>query len=144
VPAFHLLVPRAEVLGTEALPAPAVLVWAAISRALASGVGGLPNGVGWLVAIGSTTGAVLALAERFVPNRIRHFVPSPSAMGVAMVLPASMTATMCLGAALGYVWRRRASTAKPLLIPASAGAIAGESLMGILLALLAAAGILHG
>lgn len=144
VPAFHLMVPRADVLGTEALPAPAVLVWAAISRALASGVGGLPNGVGWLVAIGATAGIVLALLDRFVPTRVRPYVPSPTAMGVAMVLPASMTATMCLGAALGYVLRRHVPAVKPWLIPASAGAIAGESLMGILMAMLTAAGILHG
>jgi uncharacterized oligopeptide transporter (OPT) family protein len=144
VPAFQLLVPRADVLGTEALPAPAVLVWAAISRALASGVGGLPIGVGWLVAIGAISGTALALLERFLPPRVRPFIPSASATGVAMVLPASMTATMCLGAAVGYLWRRHASTAKPLLIPAAAGAIAGESLMGILLAMLVAAGILKG
>lgn len=143
VPAFHLLVPRAEVLGTEALPAPAVLVWAAISRALAHGVSGLAAGVGWLVAIGATVGVVLALAERFAPTRAKTFVPSPSALGIAMVLPASMTATFCLGALLAHWLRVGSKTLKPLLIPMSAGAIAGESLMGILLALLTAVGIFN-
>ena len=144
VPAFHLLVPRADVLGTESLPAPAVLVWAAISRALAHGIGGLPSGVTWLVTLGAGTGATLALVERVVPKAQRAYVPSASAVGVAMVLPASMTATMCLGALLAQLVRSRSAAASPQLVPAAAGAIAGESLMGILLAMLTAAGILAG
>jgi uncharacterized oligopeptide transporter (OPT) family protein len=57
-------------------------------------------------------------------------------------LPASMSATMCLGALIAYLVRRRYKEASLSLVPAASGAIAGESLTGIGLALLTAFGLL--
>ena len=141
VPAFRLLVPSASALGTDAFPAPAVLVWAAVSRAMTRGVSALSPLILSLVVLAFALGIVLSLADRLAPAQVRKFVPSASGLGIAMVLPASMSATMCLGALIAYVLRLRYKNADARLIPAASGAIAGESLMGVLLAILMAVGL---
>jgi uncharacterized oligopeptide transporter (OPT) family protein len=143
VPAFMLLIPDPSVLGTPAWPAPSCLVWAGVSEAFANGLGALtaPARVG--IGIGLLLGVALALAERFAPAVARAWVPSPSGLGIAMVIPGSNAIAMFLGALIAEVLRRR----RPLLanryvVPVSSGLIAGESLMGILVAMLIVFGVL--
>jgi uncharacterized oligopeptide transporter (OPT) family protein len=60
-----------------------------------------------------------------------------------MVVPGSNAIAMFLGSAVAeYLRRRRPALAENSVIPVSSGLIAGESLMGIVLALLVAAGVL--
>jgi uncharacterized oligopeptide transporter (OPT) family protein len=94
-----------------------------------------------MVAIAFALGILLSLGDRLASAKVRQFVPSASGLGIAMVLPASMSATMCLGALIAFLVRRRYTNADARLIPAASGAIAGESLMGVLLAVLTALGI---
>jgi uncharacterized oligopeptide transporter (OPT) family protein len=141
VPAFRLLIPNANALGTDAFPAPAVLVWAAVSRAMTRGVSALSPLILSLVVVAFALGIFLSLTDRLAPQQLSKFVPSASGLGIAMVLPASMSATMCLGALIAYVLRRRYHNADARIIPAASGAIAGESLMGVLLAILTAVGV---
>jgi uncharacterized oligopeptide transporter (OPT) family protein len=138
VPAFRVLVPNAKALGTEAFPAPAVMVWAAVSRALTKGVAALPQQVVILVVIAFGAGILLSVAERIAPERLKRYIPSPAGLGIAMVLPASMSVTMALGALIGHVLRHRNRDGNAKLIPAASGAIAGESLVGVLIAVLTA------
>jgi OPT family oligopeptide transporter len=141
VPAFNLLVPSADVLGTERFPAPAVMVWAGVSRVLASGLSGLVPASRVAVVVGLAVGAALALAERFAPRRWQRFVPSAAGLGIAMVMPGSSSLTMFAGA-LGaeILRRRRPEFAGRTLVPLAAGAIAGESILGVTMALVKAAG----
>ncbi|HEX5045079.1 MAG TPA: OPT family oligopeptide transporter [Candidatus Polarisedimenticolaceae bacterium] len=143
VPAFMLLIPDPSVLGTPAWPAPSCLVWAGVSEAFANGLGALtaPARVG--IGVGLLLGIALALAERFAPAVARAWVPSPSGLGIAMVIPGSNAIAMFLGALIAEILRRR----RPLLanryvVPVSSGLIAGESLMGILVAMLIVFGVL--
>jgi uncharacterized oligopeptide transporter (OPT) family protein len=140
VPAFRLLVPDAKALGTDAFPAPAVLVWAAVSRAMARGLSALSPQILLLVVLAFALGSLLALADRLAPTKLKQFVPSASGLGISLVLPASMSTTMCLGALVAFLVRRRYANADTRLIPAASGVIAGESLMGVLLAVLTAVG----
>jgi len=139
VPAFTLLVPSAAALGTEALPAPAVMVWAGVSRVLASGLDGLPPLARLALGAGVGLGAVLALLEQLLPERARRWVPSPAGLGIAMVMPASSSLTMALGTALAGLVRARWEGARPALVPLASGLIAGESLVGVAIALARAA-----
>jgi uncharacterized oligopeptide transporter (OPT) family protein len=141
VPAFNLLVPSADVLGTERFPAPAVMVWAGVSRVLAGGLSGLVPASRVAVVVGLAVGAVLALAERFAPKRWQRFVPSAAGLGIAMVMPGSSSITMFAGALGAEVLRRRRpALAGRTLVPLAAGAIAGESILGVTMALVRAAG----
>jgi OPT family oligopeptide transporter len=134
-PAFALLVPSADVLGTPELPAPAVMVWAGVSKVMAGGVAGLAPAARVGALVGLAAGALLATLERALP-RHRHLVPSAAGLGIAMVMPASTALTMCVGAAIGAAVRRaRPAAVEPVLVPVASGAIAGESLVGIALVL---------
>ncbi|MBI5607914.1 MAG: OPT/YSL family transporter, partial [Deltaproteobacteria bacterium] len=142
VPAFHLLVPSAAALGTAELPAPAVQVWASLSHMLAGGAGGLPAERQWAAAAGAAVGAVLAVAEAKLPRRWRPWVPSPTALGIAFLLPGSSAMAMFAGATLAALLRRRAADVDDAYrLPVASGLVAGESLTGMALVLLRAAGL---
>ena len=143
VPAFNLLVPTADVLGSEQFPAPSVMVWAGVSKALSEGLEKLHETARIAALIGFVTGIVLVLLEKYGPRSIRPFVPSPSGVGVAMVMPGFNAASMFLGALLAELARRfKPQAAEKFVTPVASGLIAGESLMGILIALLLATGMM--
>lgn len=144
VPAFFLVIGQdPAALGSEAWPAPSCLVWAGVSQAFAGGVGGLAASARGAIVAGLLLGVALALAEKLAPRRLLPFVPSPAGLGVAMVVPASNAIAMFLGALLAWGWRRwRREAAERYVTPIASGLIAGESLMGVAIALLVAAGVL--
>lgn len=143
VPAFNLLIPDPARLGTEDWPAPSCLVWAGVSRAFAGGIGSLDSLAKTGILAGLLLGVALALLERFAPPRLKSWCPSPSGLGIAMVIPGSNSIAMFLGAWIALVLQqRRPAIAKRYTLPVASGLIAGESLMGVLVAMLIAAGIL--
>lgn len=144
VPAFLLIIPDAKMLGSEEWPAPACLVWAGVSKAFSGGLNGMPAGTGAATLAGFILGILLALAERFAPRKVLPYVPSPSGLGIALVIPASNSIAMFIGAALAEIVRRvRPKLHDSLTVPISSGFIAGESLMGIIIAILVVLGVLQ-
>lgn len=143
VPAFNLLIPDVSALGSEAWPAPSCLVWAGVSKAFASGIDALDPLAKASIVVGGLLGVALALAERFAPPALRAWCPSPSGIGIAMVIPGSNGIAMFLGAlAAEWLRRRKPAVAEAYVVPVSSGLIAGESLMGVAVALLIVAGLL--
>ena len=143
VPAFALLVPDASALGTEALPAPASVVWAGVSRVLVNGFGSLHPTARMAMGVGAALGVALVVLERALPPRWRPFVPAPSGLGIAMMIPGNNSIAMFAGsAAATWLLRRRPELAERTVVPVASGFIAGESLMGILVAVLVATGVL--
>jgi uncharacterized oligopeptide transporter (OPT) family protein len=144
VPAFNLILPDPSVLGSDAWPAPSCLVWAGVSRAFAGGVGALDPSAQRAIVVGIFLGVALALLEKLAPKRVVAYLPSPSGLGIAMVVPGANAIAMFLGAALAELARRRRpEAAERLVVPVASGLIAGESLMGIVIALLVVAGVLQ-
>jgi len=143
VPAFNLLIPDPSLLGTDAWPAPSCLVWAGVSKAFAGGIGSLGGPARAGIAAGLLLGVALAVMERLAPRALKPWVPSPSGLGVAMVIPGSNAIAMFLGAfAAFWLQRRRPRTAGRYVVPVASGFIAGESLMGVAVALLIVGGVL--
>jgi putative OPT family oligopeptide transporter len=143
VPAFTLLIPDPAVLGTEEWPAPSCLVWAGVSEAFANGLGALGGLARAGIGIGLLLGVALALAEKFAPRAFKPWVPSASGLGIAMVIPGSNAIAMFLGSLIAEILRRRKPAfADRYVVPVSSGLIAGESLMGILVAMLIVFGVL--
>jgi uncharacterized oligopeptide transporter (OPT) family protein len=140
VPAFFLIIGNdPSVLGTEEWPAPSCLVWAGVSQAFAGGVGTLGSAARSATLAGLLLGIALAVAERIAPRRLQALVPSPAGLGIAMVIPGSNAISMFLGALGAWAWRRFArASADRYVTPVASGLIAGESLMGVLVALLVA------
>lgn len=141
VPAFHLLVPSAEALGGDRFPAPAVMVWASVSKVLAGGITALPRAARLAALAGFVVGIFLTVLERWTSPRRRRFVPSATGLGIAMVMPGASSITMFAGALLAAAFRRaRPADADRVLVPVASGAIVGESLVGVAVALARAAG----
>jgi OPT family oligopeptide transporter len=143
VPAFNLIIPDPSVLGGEAWPAPACVVWAGVSKAFSGGVGALHATSRVAIMAGLALGVALALLEKLAPRRLRPLLPSPSGLGIAMVIPGSNCIAMFLGAAIAETMRRiMPKVAEKTIVPVASGLIAGESLMGILIAVLIVAGVI--
>lgn len=143
VPAFNLVIPDPSVLGTsDAWPAPSCVVWAGVSKAFAGGLGSLAPSSQKAIVVGLALGIAMAVFEKFAPKRAKAWVPSPYGVGIAMVVPASNSIMMFLGATIAEVIRRRFPAQEGYVVPVASGLIAGESLMGIAIALLTVGGML--
>jgi uncharacterized oligopeptide transporter (OPT) family protein len=143
VPAFNLIIPDPSLLGGEAWPAPSCVVWAGVSKAFSGGIDALHPTSRTAIVVGLALGVALALLERFAPKRARAYLPSPSGLGISMVVPGSNCIAMFLGAAIAELLRRLApKLAEKTVVPVASGFIAGESLMGILIAILIVTGVL--
>lgn len=140
VPAFYVLVPHADRLGTPTFPAPAAQAWRFVAQIMASGLDALSTPARWGLVAGTLLGAILAWLEHRREGR-SSWVPSPVGLGMGMVIYFSNALSFFLGAVVVAAARRRwRKSADPLVLPAASGLIAGESLMGILLAALVALG----
>jgi uncharacterized oligopeptide transporter (OPT) family protein len=93
--------------------------------------------------IGGLTGILIPVLERMLPDRTRPFLPSAMGLGLAFVIPFYNTLSMFMGALMAWVFAKKANEAASLYtIPVASGVIAGESLMGVLVSLLAASSIM--
>jgi uncharacterized oligopeptide transporter (OPT) family protein len=141
VPAFNLLIPDPAVLGTEEWPAPACLVWSGVSELFAGGLDRLDPAARSAIGFGLALGVALALLEKFAPKKLKPWVPSPSGLGISMVIPGANSIAMFLGGLAAELWRRKKpELAARFATVIGAGLIAGESLMGVVVALLKATG----
>ena len=137
VPVFAL-VRAAYPLGSEAMPAPSALAWKATSEAAQGAIPFREPLVLQATVLALVAGVLLTVLER----RGWRWMPAPTAMGVAFVLPASASATILAGALLfSALVRVRAKFCANHGPSLAAGGIAGESLMGLALA---AAAVLGG
>ncbi|MDQ7824200.1 MAG: OPT family oligopeptide transporter [Candidatus Eremiobacteraeota bacterium] len=136
VPVYNLLVPNASVLGTDKIPAPAAQVWKGVAELLSKGIESLPPSALFAVKIAAVLGVALALLEWYVPKS-RKYLPSAAGLGMAFVIPFFNSFSMFIGAVIAYLYHRYyRSAARMYTIPISSGLIAGESLMGIVIAAL--------
>ncbi len=143
VPAYFILVPDANMLGGEKFPAPSALVWAGVAKVLSQGLSTLPPSAVIAMAIAFTCGVIIVVIDRVFP-KVKPYTPSPAALGIALTIPAYTSFAMFLGALIVWILEKRAAKWNDMYtIPIASGCIAGESIMGVVLAGLMAAGILQ-
>ena len=135
---LQLIPEPATMLITEEWPAPAVATWKVVAETLSQGVGAIPSSALWAVSTGVGIGALGAwLQHRFEPR----WLPNLPALGLAMVIPASISITMFFGSLIAKgLERYRPTLAQRFVIAAASGLIAGESLTGVARALIGIAG----
>jgi uncharacterized oligopeptide transporter (OPT) family protein len=139
IPLFSLVIPDTSDLMTKEWEAPSVAVWASVSEAFAGGLDKLGSEARIAIAIGCVVGSVLALAEKLAPAKTKPYIPSPYGLGLAFVLSGASSIMMFIGAAIAELLRRRQQAGG--IVPVASGLIAGESLAGVIFAILIAAGI---
>jgi OPT family oligopeptide transporter len=145
VPMWYVLVPDASSIGasSKAFPAPAAEVWASVSKLLSQGLSAMHPTVLTGMVVGAILGVVLTLAEQFSPAVIRKWLPSATGLGLACVINFSDSLAFFIGAVIAWAWQKyNAKQADELLVPVASGIIAGESILGIGIALAQAGGVL--
>jgi uncharacterized oligopeptide transporter (OPT) family protein len=142
VPVFFLLVPNASVLGTEQWPAPAAQVWRGVAELLSKGVGSLHPTARIGLLVGGLIGIALPLLEMAFP-RHKKLIPAATGLGIAFTINGYNAIMMFLGALAALVLSRsKPQVHEEYTVPVASGIIAGESLMGVLIALLVVAKVL--
>jgi uncharacterized oligopeptide transporter (OPT) family protein len=125
-------------IGENGLSAPISVKWAGFAELLTKGFNALPPGCLVGLMIGIAVGILLTLmAEKWGEN-----VPSPAAMGIGMLITAAVLMTFILGGVAQLIWSRVSpETEAEYRIPLASGLIAGEAIIAVVLAILAAAGV---
>lgn len=131
--AYQLLIPDPQtMLITPEWPAPAVATWKAVAQALTAGLGSISLDIRWAMLAGALTGVALGVFEGFATAGRLRWLPSSAALGLAFIIPASISVMMAFGALLAWLFSARwGSLAERFVIVAAAGLVAGESLAGI-------------
>ena len=143
VPAYFILVPDANALGGEKFPAPSALVWMGVAKVLSQGLSTLPRSAVMAMIIAFVLGVAIVIIDRVFP-KARPYTPSPAALGIALTIPAYTSFAMFLGAFIVWVLEKKAPKWNDAYtIPIASGCIAGESIMGVILAALMAFGVMH-
>jgi len=111
---------------------PAVVQWKAVAELFQGGIESLPAGAVPAMLWGGIVGIVGAVAEKVLPKTWATYVPSPTAVGLAFCIPAYYAVSMALGGVINLVCFKYAKDwATRFLIVLAAGLIAGDSLMGV-------------
>jgi uncharacterized oligopeptide transporter (OPT) family protein len=131
---LRLIPDPAGMLITDEWPAPAVATWKIVAETLSLGIGSVPPSALWAVAIAGAAGVAAALIQH---RRGPGWLPSMPALGLAMVIPASLSITLFFGGLVAKALGRwRPTLAQRFVIAAASGLIAGESLTGVAQALI--------
>ncbi len=118
--------------GSGGAAPPLALRLAELGEALARGPGALPPAALAALAASALVGAALAVAER----RFGRRAPSPAALGVGLLLPASAALPALAGALGAAAWARaRPAQGGAFGPPVAAGLVAGEALVAVAIAL---------
>jgi len=124
--------PQTQLLTPE-WPAPAVATWKSVAELMAKGVSHFPAGAMEALIVASIIGFLLSILENVLHENHLKYVPSASAMGLAFIIPASLSLTMFSGSMLVEILKRLNSNfAKLFSLVIAAGLVAGESIGGVI------------
>jgi uncharacterized oligopeptide transporter (OPT) family protein len=138
---FYLMVPDARTLlgdGQQAppFPAPSAQAWKAVAEVFKNGLSDMHPVHQQAIVAGLVVGIALTLLEMGLP-KFKSSLPSPTGVGLGLILPFQYPLSMLIGAVAAWVWQNRSpKSAEEYLVPLSAGLIAGISIMGVLAAIL--------
>ncbi|MFT3764113.1 MAG: OPT family oligopeptide transporter [Minicystis sp.] len=138
---YAILVPDATALtGTPghepAFAAPAAQQWMAVAKVFKVGINNLHPLARTCIFYGLTAGALLTLLERALPKH-KKWLPSATGIGLGMVVPFYQVLSFFLGAVIAAVaGRKKGSVTAEMVVPVASGMIAGESIVGVVVAAL--------
>jgi uncharacterized oligopeptide transporter (OPT) family protein len=137
VPAYALFV-HAYGLGSARLPVPTGVQWKTVGTILARGTAALPPGAAVAV-----LAAVLIAVLLATLGTVRHLLPSAFAVGIGMLVPFEYSLAIVSGAVFVALARRlRPDFWSNYGAVVGSGLIAGDSLTGIIAAILSSTGLL--
>ena len=138
---YFLLIPDATALtgrggAAPQFAAPSAQQWRAVAELFRVGIGNLHPLAREGIAIGLAVGTALAIVEWLFP-KARTWLPSATGIGLGMLLPFATSVSFVIGAGLARAYERvDKSQAERFVVPISSGVIAGESIVGVIVAAL--------
>jgi len=124
--------------GDTGLASPISVKWAGFAELLNRGFDQLPRGCFSAMLFALALGVLLTVLE----PRWHKYVPSPTGVGLGMLIPGYSTMPMVLGGIAGYLWAKSAPESEQAYsIPLASGFIAGEALLVLVFSILAVFGI---
>ncbi|MSP72254.1 MAG: peptide transporter [Myxococcales bacterium] len=125
-------------IGENGLSSPISVKWAGFGELVSKGFDALPAGC--FAALG--VAVVLGIALTVLEGRFAKFVPSPTGVGIGMLVPGLAVMPMLLGGIAQFIWlKTRPETEGKFNLPLASGFVAGEALVVLVLALGAMFGV---
>jgi uncharacterized oligopeptide transporter (OPT) family protein len=127
-----------ETIAKAGLTSPISQKWAGFAKILQEGPSALPASAMYALVIFAVLGIALTMLES--NKRIKQWIPSPTGIGIGILVPFKVVFTMFLGGLVGAVWSRiDKRSADVYVIPLGSGLIAGEAIVAVLAAIYIAA-----
>jgi uncharacterized oligopeptide transporter (OPT) family protein len=114
------------------LSSPISQKWAYFAKLLQDGISSLPTSTIYALLIFAVLGIILTVLEGM--PKIRKFVPSPTGVGIGILVPFSVISTMFVGSVVAIVWMRaNRKSSDRYMVPVASGLIAGEAIVAVIL-----------
>lgn len=127
--------------GENGLQSPISQKWAGFAQLLSKGLTALPAGAVQALIVAVVLGVLFTWLES---TKYKWLTPSPTGIGIGMLVPASAIITMFLGACIDFGWERlNKKSWEKHMIPLASGFIAGEAIVAVVIPILVAIGLLH-
>ncbi len=119
------------------LASPASARWAGFAVILKRGAEALPKYAVHAMLAFIVLGALFTVLE--TKKEWKKWVPSPTGIGIGMLVPFSVISMMFIGGLLGYVWEKKdKKSSDAYSAPLASGLIAGEAIVAVIVPLLIA------
>ena len=114
---------------TAQLTSPISNKWSGFAQILKEGVGALPTSALYALLIFSILGCAFTVLET---TKWKKYVPSPTGVGIGILVPFAVVSTMFVGGLVGWFWEKKhKQSADVLMVPLASGFIAGEALVAV-------------
>ena len=134
--AYPLVRAKYGVGGEGGLSSPISVKWAGFAELLSKGFGALPASALHALLLALLIGVALTLLESH--PRLGRYVPSPTALGLGMLIPGFAVVPMAIGGLVQEAWKRLSPRTEQVYeTPLASGFITGEALVLLVLAALA-------
>ena len=131
--AYPLVRAKYGIGGEGGLSSPISVKWAGFAELLSKGFGALPSSALYALLIALIIGVVLTLLESH--PRVGRWIPSPTAVGLGMLIPGFAVVPMIIGGATQFVWQKVSPGREEVYnTPLASGFITGEALVLLILA----------
>jgi uncharacterized oligopeptide transporter (OPT) family protein len=114
--------------GEGGLTSPISVKWAGFAELLSKGFAALPQSALLALVFGLVFGVVLTVLES--NRRIGKYVPSPTAIGLGMLIPGFAVIPMVVGGVAQFLWKKLSPKTEDVYsVPLASGFITGEALV---------------
>jgi uncharacterized oligopeptide transporter (OPT) family protein len=135
VAVMYPLLKQRYVIG-DTLPAPTALKITNMAVLLSQGIEALPRGALLWTVIASLAGVLITVIKEYTHW---NWLPSPTGLGLGLIIPGLTIVPMALGGIIGWIWEKSAKESYDrYFVTVASGLIAGEALLaGVIVPILA-------